>query len=97
MIITECGAVPGNQLRGKYLAKYILVSGSDGYNAVIALAEADTAFTDKVIILADEEDGKALSANVGPFQLIVPGDKRPARSVWHVTSINILSAKLNSQ
>ncbi|MEP6950951.1 MAG: hypothetical protein ABI863_16815 [Ginsengibacter sp.] len=95
VIISESGAIPGNQLRGKYLAKYVLVGGSDGYNAVIALPEIDTAFTGKVIILADEEDGKALSANVGPFQLVVPGDKRPARSVWHVVSINILSAKLN--
>ena len=95
VIIRESGAVPGNQLRGKYLAKYVLVSGADGYNAVIALPEIDTAFTDKVIILADEEDNKALSPDAGPFQLIVSGDKRPARSVWHVVSINILSAKLN--
>jgi hypothetical protein len=46
-------------------------------------------------ILADEEDGKTLSPDVGPFQIVVPGDKRPARSVWPVVSINILTAKLN--
>ena len=95
-IIRESGAIPGNQLRGKYLAKYVLIKGADGYQAVIALPEIDTAFTDEVIILADEEDGKALSPDVGPFQIVVPGDKRPARSVWHVVSITILTAKLDN-
>jgi len=71
-IIRECEAIPGNQLKGKYLAKYVLVKGADGYQAVIALPEIDTAFTDKVIILADEEDGKALPTDVGPFQIVVP-------------------------
>ena len=56
-IIRKSGAIPGNLLRGKYLAKYVLIKGADGYQAVIALPEIDTAFTDKIIILADEEDG----------------------------------------
>jgi hypothetical protein len=66
-IIRESGAIPGNQLKGKYLSKYVLIVGADGYQAVIALPETDTSYTDKVIILADTEDGKALSADVGPF------------------------------
>jgi hypothetical protein len=75
VIIRESGAIPGNQLRGKYLAKYVLISGADGYNTVIALPEIDTAFTDKVIILADKEDGKTLSPDVWPFQIVVPDIK----------------------
>lgn len=92
-IIKESGAIPGNQLKGKYLAKYILIKAADNYQAVIALPETDTAFTDKIIILADKKDGKALPPDVGPFQIIVGGDKRPARCVRQVTAINILSAK----
>lgn len=92
-IIKEAGAIPGNQLKGKYLAKYVLIKASDGYQAVIALPEIDTAFTDKVIILVDKEDDKALPPNDGPFKIIVPGDKRPARCVRQVVAINILSAK----
>ena len=94
-IIKESGAIPAGQLRGIYLAKYVLVKASDGYQAVIALPEIDTAFTDKVIILANKEDGKPLSNEAGPFQIIVPGDKRPARCVRKVVAINILSAKEN--
>ena len=94
-IIKESGAIPGNKLKGKYLAKYVLIKGADGYQVVIGLPEIDTAFTDKVIILADEEDGKALSPDFGPYQIVIPGDKKPARCVWHVVSINILTAKLN--
>lgn len=92
-IIKESGAISGNQLKGKYLAKYVLVKAADGYQAVIALPETDSAFTDKVIILADREDGASLPQNAGPFQIIVPGDKRPARCVRQVVAINILSAK----
>jgi DMSO/TMAO reductase YedYZ molybdopterin-dependent catalytic subunit len=94
-IIRECGAIPNNELKGKSLSKYVLIKAGDGYQAVIALPEIDTAFTDKVIILADMADGKPLPPDVGPFQIIVPGDKRPARCVRQVISINILSAKLN--
>lgn len=93
IIIVESGAIPGNQLRGKYLAKYILVTGADGYKAVIALPEADPEFADKEIILADMEDGRPLPENIGPFQIILPGDKRPARCVRQVIAIDILSAK----
>lgn len=92
-IIKESGAIPGNQLKGAYLAKYVLVKASDGYQAVIALPEIDTAFTDEIIILADKEDGKPLSAEAGPFQIIVPRDKKAARCVRKVVAINVLSAK----
>lgn len=92
-IIRESGAIPGSQLKGAYLSKYILVKASDDYQAIIALPEIDTAFTDEVIILADKEDGKPLSDEAGPFQVIVPGDKKAARCVRKVVAINILSAK----
>jgi hypothetical protein len=93
VIISQSGAIPDNQLRGKYLSKYILVTGADGYKAVIAIPETDPAFTDNTIILADREDGKILDKNTGSFQIIVPGDKRPARCVRQVVAIDILSSK----
>ncbi len=92
-ILTKAGAVPNNQLKGKSLAKYILVTASDNYQVVIALPETDPAFTDETIILADQEDGKKLTDHSGPYQLIVPKDKKPARSVRMVTSIRVQTAK----
>jgi DMSO/TMAO reductase YedYZ molybdopterin-dependent catalytic subunit len=92
-ILTTAGAVPNNQLRGKSLTKYVLVTAADGYQVVIALPEIDPAFTDQTVILANKEDGEDLAANFGPYRLIVPRDKKPARSAMRVTNIDVLTAK----
>ena len=47
-------------MKGKNLTKYILVTASDNYQVVFALAELDKAFTDRTIHLADQVDGKPL-------------------------------------
>ncbi|OKS86796.1 molybdopterin-dependent oxidoreductase [Mucilaginibacter polytrichastri] len=92
-ILTQADAIPNKQLRGKSLTKYVLISAADGYQVVIALPEIDPAFTDKVIILANKEDGEDLAPNFGPYRLIVPGDKKPARSAMRVVAIDVLTAK----
>jgi hypothetical protein len=92
-ILTTAQAVPNNQLKGKALTKYILVTAADGYQVVIALPEIDPAYTDQMVILANKEDGQDLPANFGPYRLIVPRDKRPARSAMRVISIDVLTAK----
>jgi Oxidoreductase molybdopterin binding domain len=69
------------------VASYILVEAADGYRAVFALAEIDPAQTDRVILLADHKEGKPLSGNEGPFRIVVPGEKRPARWVRQVQTI----------
>ncbi|MCX2479687.1 molybdopterin-dependent oxidoreductase [Pedobacter sp. MC2016-15] len=92
-IISKAEAVPGNMLKGKTMAKFVLITAADNYQVVLAIPEFDPAFTDRVIVLADKEDGEALAANLGPYRLIVPGDKKPARSVMRVTSIEVLDAR----
>jgi len=92
-VLTKAEAVPGNLLKGKTMAKYVLITAADNYQVVVAIPEFDPAFTDQVIVLADKEDGEALAANLGPYRLVVPGDKKPARSVMRVTSIEVLDAR----
>lgn len=92
-ILTKAEAVPNNHLRGKSLTKYVLISAADGYQVVIALPEIDPAFTDQLVILANKQDGEDLAANYGPYRLIVPRDKKPARSAMRVTNIDVLTAK----
>lgn len=94
-IIMASGAIPDNKLKGKYLAKYVLITGADGYKSVISLAEIDSSFTDKIIVLANMVDGKPIKKESGPFQIVVPGDKKPARCVRNVTTINVYTAKEN--
>lgn len=92
-IFKEAGVTTGKQLRGENLAKYVLVTCADGYQVVFSLAELDSSFTDRVVILADAMEGKPLAPGVGPFRIIVPGEKKPARGCFQVTSIAVRYAK----
>jgi hypothetical protein len=67
----------------------VIVDATDGYRAVFALAELDPEITDRVILLADTRDGQPLSPREGPFRIIVPGEKRPARWVRQVTTVTV--------
>jgi hypothetical protein len=91
-ILQQAGAPLGGQLRGKNMTKYLLISSKDGYQSVFALAEIDSSFTDRTILLADKEDGVLLPPDKGPFRIIVPGEKKHARWNWGVTSLIVKSA-----
>jgi hypothetical protein len=44
---------------------------------------------DKAVYVVTKRDGKPLSDKDGPFQLVVPGEKRAARWVRQVTALSI--------
>lgn len=92
-LLKQAGVTLGKELKGENLTKYMLVRASDGYEVIFSLAELDPAFTNRVIILADKKDGKALENGVGPFRLVVPDENRPARSVHEVSHLIIRFAK----
>ncbi|MEO5995825.1 MAG: molybdopterin-dependent oxidoreductase [Chitinophagaceae bacterium] len=92
-LLDMAGVTMDKQLRGENLGKYLLVKCADGYEVVFSLAELDSSFTDRVVTLVYESDGKPLPANVGPFRLVVPGEKKPARSSFQVVALLIKFAK----
>jgi DMSO/TMAO reductase YedYZ molybdopterin-dependent catalytic subunit len=92
-ILQQAGVTMGPQLRGKNMAKYLLAKAADGYEVIFSLPELDSAFTDRVIILADQADGSPLPADKGPFRIVVPGEKKPARWIWQVTALVVRFAK----
>ena len=92
-LLKQAGVTLGKELKGENLTKYMLVRASDGYEVIFSLAELDPVFTNRVIILADKKDGKALENGVGPFRLVVPDENRPARSVHEVSNLIIRFAK----
>jgi hypothetical protein len=59
----------------------MVVEAKDGYRATFAWAELDSSFMDKSVYVVTKRDGKPLSDKDGPFQLLVPGEKRSARWV----------------
>lgn len=82
----------GDSLRGRTLGTYVVAEASDGYRVLFSIAELDSRFTDRVVIVADSKDGKPLAASEGPYRLIVPGEKRPARWARQVVRISLGNA-----
>ncbi|QRR04141.1 molybdopterin-dependent oxidoreductase [Dyadobacter sandarakinus] len=92
-LLERAGVTTGSKLRGKNLAKYVLITAADGYEVIFALPEIDPEFTDQVILLATEKDGQLLPAGEGPFRIITPNDKKPARWIREVRTIRVGFAK----
>ena len=89
-LLQRAGAPTGKQLKGKALASYVLASARDGYQVTFSLAELDPEIRDSTVIVADQREGKALPEQVGPFRLIAATDKKPARSVRMLTTLQVI-------
>jgi hypothetical protein len=85
-------AVPKKAM-GKALAQYVVATGSDGFDAVLSLAEVDPELHPGTVLVADAVDGQPLDAKAGPFQLVVSEDKGPMRSVRNLVRIEVRSAE----
>ena len=88
-VLAKAGAPTGKAIHGPEMATVVLITASDGYQVAIGLAEADPGTRANRIILADRVGGAALGSAAGPFQLVVEGDLRPARSARKVSSIAV--------
>ena len=92
-LLKHAGATLNGELRGKNLTKYVVVRAVDGYEVLFTLPEIDPEFATRTILLADSVDGATLPASVGPYRIVVPGEKKPARWVREVKAIEVRSAK----
>jgi hypothetical protein len=71
------------------MALYVVIEATDGYRAVFALVELDSAFTDRVVLIADRRAGKPLSTKEAPYQVIVPGEQKHARWARQVIRLKV--------
>lgn len=92
-ILKQAGVTLGAELRGKNVAKFLLISAADGYRVVFSLAEVDPEFSQKKILLATRKDGSLLSESEGPFKIIIEGEKKKARFIRQINSIQIKYAQ----
>jgi DMSO/TMAO reductase YedYZ molybdopterin-dependent catalytic subunit len=65
----------------------VILTGVDGYTAMLALGEISPEFENKQVILAERMDGKPLDHP----RIVVPGDKRGGRSVHDLAKIVVLA------
>jgi hypothetical protein len=91
-LIVRAGAPAGEPVRGKAMTSYIIVGAADGYHVLFTLPELDASYTDHIALIADSRDGAPLRATAGPYRLIVPFEKREARWVRQMTSVDLQNA-----
>jgi DMSO/TMAO reductase YedYZ molybdopterin-dependent catalytic subunit len=89
-LLQKAGVPQGEQLRGPAMATYVLVEAADNYRVVFSLAEFNSSFQDSEIIVADTMDGAPIPGALGPFRLVAPHEKRPARWVEMVKSLTVV-------
>ena len=67
----------------------VIAGAKDHYHASFSLAELDESIGDRQAYACDKQDGKTLGESEGPVRLVVPSDKRPARWVRMLTTLDI--------
>ena len=94
-LLQKAGVPQGEQLRGAAMATYVLVEAADNYRVIFSLAEFNSSFQDSEIIVADTMDGAPIPGALGPFRLVAPHEKRPARWVEMVKSLTVVRVPTN--
>ena len=89
-LLRKAGVPHGEQLRGPLMATYLVAEAEDGYRVTFSLAELDSGIVDSQVLVADTMDSGPIGPKLGPFRLVVPHDKRPARWVRMLKSITVV-------
>ena len=90
-LLRKVGVPLGEQMRGPAMASYVVAEAEDGYRVVFSVAELDSGMTDSEIIVADTMDGAPLGEKVGPFRIVAPHEKRPARWIRMLKSLTVVN------
>lgn len=78
-------------VKNDVLDKYVVATGSDGYQSLFSMGELDTAFGDQPDLIAYEEDGTPIGAD-GFARIVVPNDVRAGRWVSNLVNLEVFSA-----
>lgn len=89
VLLAASGVEFGKALRGDRLADYVMVSAADGYRALFAVVEVDSAFRPRPILLCYAKNGLPLPEKEGPLRLVVGDEDRRARWVRQITTIAV--------
>lgn len=92
-LLRRAGIPQGEQLRGASMATYVLAEAEDGYRVIFSLAELDSGILESEVIVADTMDGAPMGPKQGPFRLVAPHEKRPARWVRMLKTITVVRAE----
>lgn len=91
-LLKKAGVPQGEDLKGQWLAGYLIFEAEDGYRVVFSIAELDSGIVDSGVIVADTSDGAPLPAKQGPLRVVAPREKRAARWIRMLKSITLARA-----
>lgn len=98
-LLSAAGLVTDPAVKNETLRYYALATGSDGYEAAIALGEIDPRFGGKAaapdLVAYAQLDPQGNAAPLGPdgfARLVVPGDGAGGRYVSNLVSLQVLDA-----
>jgi hypothetical protein len=92
-VLMKAGVPLGPDKRGATLAGYVIASATDGYQVVFSLGELDPGITHGQYLLADKANGQPLFGESGAFRLVIPTDKRGARSLRMLTALQVVQLR----
>jgi DMSO/TMAO reductase YedYZ molybdopterin-dependent catalytic subunit len=88
-LLQEAGVKLDPSRNNDKLRKYVVVTGSDGYDAVFSYAELDPDFGAEVVLVAYARDGQPLGPTEGMARTVIGTDKRGGRLVSNLTRIEV--------
>ena len=89
-LLARAGVPLGRDLMGPALATYVLATAVDSYEVLFSVGELDPSMTPYEVIVADTADGKPLGDTQGQFRIVIPLDKRGARSVRMLDRLEVV-------
>jgi len=85
------GIITNPQVQNDSLRKYVVATGSDGYQVVVALSEIDPQLGNQPDVIAVAFNGGSLGQD-GLTRLVIPGDIFGGRYVSNLVSLEVLDS-----
>ena len=68
----------------------VMARASDSFRCLLRWHEIDPSISDRLVLVAYEQDGQPLATKEGPLRLVVPGDERGRRYLRGLALITVL-------
>ncbi len=90
-LLAYAGGVTTTSAKNDILSKYVIATGSDGYQAVFSLGEIDPSFGNQPVLVAYADTAGQLGPNGsdGLARMVVPGDIAGGRYVSDLVSLKV--------
>jgi hypothetical protein len=92
-LLADAGGVTTTTAKNDILSKYVIATGSDGYQAVFSLGEIDPMFGHEPVLVAYADTAGQLGpkGSDGLARMVVPGDIAGGRYVSDLVSLQVVS------